>query len=137
MLFRSALGVVAGAELTEAHLLAPGTSPSALVDPDTRLLHLDVDDPDPPGPGTVVDVVSAADDVTARVVAAGAVVVAGGSTSADASVDALTAPATSVTTTTTVAVLVRRADVPAVASALALGAVLLAIAPLEEACCRS
>lgn len=137
-----AVALVAGAELTTAHLAASSAPLSSLVDASTRLVRLRVDDPDPPGPGTVVDVVAAAAETGAEVVAAGAVVVAlttanGAGTSATGGGRTLGGAATSVTDTTFVTVLVRRVDVPAVTSAAALGAVLLSVAPLEAACCRS
>lgn len=113
------------------------------IGPDERIVRV----PDPqhldPPPGAVVDVVAAARDGAtgglAAVVVAGAVVIAddapvtgAGEGGALAGGDSAASDAPN-----SVALLIRASDLTRVASALAAGTIVLALAPAEEACCRA
>jgi hypothetical protein len=120
---------------------------SAAVGRDERIVRVpDAQGLDPP-PGAVVDVVAAARDGAAgglaSVVVAGAIVVDDDPADAGTAIDGTKGSTNGVTSDTvsdaanSVALIIPASDVTRLASALAAGTIVLALAPAEDACCRA
>jgi Flp pilus assembly protein CpaB len=134
------LSVASGAPVLARNVGGRGAGDGALIPPGRRIVRVPDTTGLDPAPGSVVDVLATARDGTdagaAAVVASGALVIEGDRAATTTRSDS------GVATTTRdadpgVALLMPADDAPRVASALANGQVVLALAPPEDVCCAA
>ena len=135
------LAVARGVPVVDRNVAAPGSPSAALVDGDQRIVRVPDVEQLQPAPGAVVDVVAAARDGAtgglASVVVSGAVVVASDDTAGGSSALGATGTVSGSDTPNRVTLLIRSGDLTRLASALAAGTIVLALAPAEDACCQA